>query len=44
MAKNVPKITKSQATKPGECLCTNMSGAYKKSILGNDYWILFVDD
>ena len=43
-AKSVPKITMSKATQPGERLCTDISGPYKKSILGNDYWILVVDD
>jgi hypothetical protein len=34
----------SKATQPGERLCTDISGPYKKSISGNDYWILVVDD
>ena len=25
-------------------MCTDISGPYKKSIFGNDYWILVVDD
>ncbi len=43
-AKSVPKMAMSKATQPGERLCTDISGPYKKSILGNDYWILVVDD
>ena len=43
-AKSVPKMTMSKATQPGERLCKDISGPYKKSILGNDYWILVVDD
>ena len=44
-AKSFPKVTMSKApTQPGERLCTDISGPCKKSILGNDYWILVVDD
>ena len=34
-AKNVPKVTMNKATQPGKCLFTDISGPYKKSILGN---------
>jgi hypothetical protein len=43
-SKGVPKITSNKATQCGEQLCADISGPYKKSLIGNDYWILVVDD
>ncbi len=42
-AKNIPKFTSLKATSPGERMYTDISGPYKKSLIGSNYWILFVD-
>ena len=42
-AKSVSKISTVKATEPGERLCVDISGPYKKSIIGSNYWILVVD-
>jgi hypothetical protein len=34
----------SQATRSAEHLCTDISGPYRKLIIGNDFWILNADD
>ena len=43
-AKAVPKFSTTRATHAGERLCTDISGPYKKSIIGSNYWVLVVDD
>jgi hypothetical protein len=43
-ATKVSKISSKRATIPGERLFVDISGPYKKSIVGSNYWILFVDD
>ena len=40
----VAKKTTTKATRPGERLFTDISGPYAKSIIGNKYWIMVVDD
>jgi hypothetical protein len=42
-AKKVPKTTLLKSTAPGERMYTNISGSYKKSLIGSNYWVLFVD-
>ena len=42
--KAIPKTAQNMAEKPGESLCTDISGPYKKSIIGSNYWILIVDE
>jgi len=42
-AKAVPKITTLKASTPAERLYVDISGPYKKSLIGSNYWILFVD-
>ena len=42
--KNLPKISMNKAEHPGERLCTDISGPYKKSIIGNNFWALVVDE
>ena len=42
-AKNIPKFTSLKSTSPGERMYTDISGPYKKSLIGSNYWILFVD-
>ena len=42
--KALPKISMNKAEKPGERLCTDISGPYKKSIIGNNFWVLVVDE
>lgn len=42
--KAIPKFSTHRAEKPGERLCTDISGPYKKSIIGNNYWVLVVDE
>ena len=42
-AKPVSKLSTVKATDPGERLCVDISGPYKKSIIGSTYWILVVD-
>jgi len=41
-AKGVSKLTSTVAT-AGERLYADISGPYKKSVIGNNYWCLFVD-
>ena len=43
-AKKVSKISTTKATYAGERLYLDISGPYKKSIVGSDYWVLVVDD
>ena len=43
-AKGVPKSTTTVAQKPGERLFVDLSGPYKKSLIGSNYWLLVVDD
>ena len=43
-SEGVPKVSTSRVTRPEERLCKDISGPNKKSIVGNDYWILIVDD
>ena len=43
-AKGVPKVTLNKAIQPAERLYTDISGPYKKSIVGSNYWILVVDE
>jgi hypothetical protein len=43
-AKAVPKFSTTRATHAGERLCTDISGPYKKSIIGSNYWVLLVVD
>ena len=42
--KAIPKVAANKAEKPGERLCTDISGPYKKSIIGNSFWALVVDE
>ena len=42
--KAIPKTAQNRAEKPGERLCADISGPYKKSIIGSNYWILIVDE
>ena len=42
-AKNIPKFTSLKSTSPGERIYTDISGPYKKLLIGSNYWILFVD-
>ena len=43
-SKAVPKVGVHKATIAGERLCTDISGPYKKSIIGSTYWVLVVDE
>jgi len=43
-AKGVAKTTNVKAEKPGERLFVDISGPYRKSVAGSEYWILVVDD
>ena len=42
-AKAICKTSHIKATEPGERLFTDISGPYKKSIIGSNYWCLVVD-
>jgi hypothetical protein len=42
-AKGVPKLTTTVATNAGERIYANISGPYKKSVIGNNYWCLFIN-
>ena len=42
--KSIPKVAANKAEKPGERLCTDIGGPYKKSIIGNSFWALVVDE
>jgi hypothetical protein len=41
--KAIPKFSTNKAEKPGEQLCVDISGPYKKSIIGNSFWAIVVD-
>jgi hypothetical protein len=43
-ARAVPKMTQEKATTPGERLFIDISGPYAKSAVGNQYWVMAVDD
>jgi len=43
-SKAVPKVATNKATMAGERLGADISGPYKKSIVGSTYWILVVDE
>jgi hypothetical protein len=43
-AKKVSKISTKKSQVPGERLYVDISGPYKKSIAGSDYWVLVVDE
>ena len=43
-AKSVSKTASIKATEKGERLYIDISGPYKKSLIGSKYWILVVDD
>jgi hypothetical protein len=43
ITKAIPKFSTNKAEKPGEQLCADISGPYKKSIIGNSFWALVVD-
>ena len=43
-ARAVPKTTQEKSTVPGERLFVDISGNYAKSAVGNQYWVMAVDD
>ena len=43
-ARAVPKTTQEKSTVPGERLFVDISGPYAKSAVGNQYWVMAVDD
>ena len=42
--KAIPKISMHKAEKPVERLCKDISGPYKKSIIGNNCWVVVIDE
>ena len=40
----VPKKTYNRSMKRGERLFVDISGPYKKSLVGSKYWVLIIDD
>jgi hypothetical protein len=43
-AKKVSKLSTTKSTVAGERIFVDISGPYKKSIVGSDYWVLVVDE
>ena len=43
-ARKVSKMSHTKAEHAGERLYVDISGPYKKSIIGSDYWVLVVDE
>ena len=43
-AKGVSKTAKMKAESPGQRLFVDISGPYAKSVIGNKYWVMVVDD
>ena len=43
-ARAVPKMMQEKAATPGERLFIDISGSYAKSAVGNQYWVMAVDD
>ena len=43
-ARAIPKMMQEKATTPGERLFIDISGPHAKSAVGNQYWVMAVDD